>query len=101
MGNVTCFICGHRTLDKRCDWDICPVCFWEDDVFVTNGEDIASVANHGMMVSQAQANFIMFGASSKDAIPHVRPPKYDEEYDSSWTPLKAALQLVERTKNDG
>jgi len=27
----SCPSCGYPTLDERCTWDICSICFWEDD----------------------------------------------------------------------
>ena len=27
----TCPSCGYLTLSERCSWQICPICFWEDD----------------------------------------------------------------------
>lgn len=30
LGN-SCPSCGYPTLDERCSWDICSICFWEDD----------------------------------------------------------------------
>ena len=30
LGN-TCPSCGYPTLDERCVWAICSICFWEDD----------------------------------------------------------------------
>ena len=30
LGN-TCPSCGYPTLSERCAWDICVICFWEDD----------------------------------------------------------------------
>ncbi len=27
----TCPSCGYPTLTERCSWEICSVCFWEDD----------------------------------------------------------------------
>lgn len=27
----TCPCCGYFTLDARCSWEICIICFWEDD----------------------------------------------------------------------
>ncbi|WP_324692341.1 CPCC family cysteine-rich protein [Flavobacterium cheonhonense] len=27
----SCPACGYLTLDKRCSWEICLLCFWEDD----------------------------------------------------------------------
>jgi hypothetical protein len=37
MGNkvddslLSCPCCGYKTLDERGDFEICPVCWWEDD----------------------------------------------------------------------
>jgi Cysteine-rich CPCC len=92
----TCFICGYRTLDNRCDWDICPICFWEDDVWLEL-EDKESPAN-AMMVSEAQSNFIRFGAKSQTAVQHVRKPGPDDQKDPKWRPLPRTLELLELTK---
>ena len=27
----SCPACGYMTLDERCAWEICAICFWEDD----------------------------------------------------------------------
>jgi len=82
----TCFICGYKTLDSRCEWDICPVCFWEDDVLWNGSEDCVSSVN-GLSVSEAQANFIKFGAIEMRFVDNVRKPLPDETYDKNWSPL--------------
>lgn len=97
---VTCFICGYKTLDSRCDWDICPVCFWEDDVLIQGDDDPKSPAN-GLFVSEAQANFMRFGAVDKNAVDKVRKPLADEERDESWSPLKRALELGKERNGGG
>ena len=88
----TCFICGYRTLENRCDWDICPICFWEDDVFVSQ-HDESSPANK-MSVSVAQANFIRLGAISQEVLPHVRKPCLEDQRDLAWKPLQKTLELL-------
>lgn len=92
----TCFICGYRTLDARCDWDICPICFWEDDVWVEN-EDDSSPAN-GMTVSEAQARFIQIGAVSEDMVQHVRAPGPEDEKDPQWKLLPKTLELFAKQR---
>ena len=91
---VTCFVCGYMTLDERCDWDICPVCYWEDDVLVIDEQDTSSPANKGMMVSEAQANFALFGASTESRKDHCRTPKSDELLDPKWRLLVEAIQRI-------
>lgn len=99
MTNITCFVCGHITLGERCDWEICPVCFWEDDVLVSS-QDESSSANSGMKVSEAQANYILYRACDESSKEHVRPPKENEPLDPAWMPLKEALALVEQRKQE-
>lgn len=93
---VTCNVCGYKTLDARCDWDICPICGWEDDVLVTK-EDLKSPANRGTRVSQAQANFMMFGASLRSRTALVRSPDESDERDKKWMPMDEALQILKES----
>jgi hypothetical protein len=88
-----CPACGYCTLPDRYDWDICPVCFWEDDVLETNN-DPSSPANHGMLLSDAQANFLLYGAVTLDMKKHVRPPTPDEGRDPNWKPLPRAQRII-------
>lgn len=92
----TCFVCGYRTLDNRCDWDICPICFWEDDVFLEVDDDDESSPANKMMVSQAQANFIRYGAVSPDLVNKVRPPLENAEKDPDWKLLQKTLEILKK-----
>lgn len=56
---------------------ICPVCFWENDVFIS-GDDEESDENHGMTLNEARANYRKIGACSPDLLKHVRKPKPEE-----------------------
>jgi len=86
------------TLDSRAEFDICPVCFWEDDAYILikqekeisslyhQNEDIAeealldipSGANHGLTLRQGQENYKNFGACEKDMKKYVRKPRKEE-----------------------
>ncbi len=68
-----CPCCGCLTLPTRNDYEICPVCFWEDDGY--EGEEIG--ANY-VTLKQARANFIEFGAVEKRLVKHTRKPTADE-----------------------
>lgn len=63
-----CPCCGYRTLTERGEYEICPVCFWEDDG--TTETDRVSGPNH-MTLREAQLNFSSFGAVTKAARTHV------------------------------
>ncbi len=56
---------------------ICPVCFWENDVF-DPGEDDPSDENHGMTLRQGREHYRRWGAVQRDLVPHARPPRPEE-----------------------
>ena len=74
-----CECCGHRTLRDLCpgSYEICPVCFWEDDLIQTRDPDFSGGANRPSL-SEARRNYEMIGACEERALPHVRRPTDDE-----------------------
>jgi hypothetical protein len=72
---------------------------WEDDVLFSSG-DRKSPANADMMVSDAQANYIVFGACAKQHIASVRQPLPNEEKDPSWQPLPESLRKAEKLREE-
>lgn len=56
---------------------ICPVCFWENDVF-DPGEDAPSDENRGMTLRQGRENYRRWGAVRQDLVPFTRPPRPEE-----------------------
>ncbi len=66
MGDIepmeACPCCRYRTLSQRGAYEICPVCFWEDDG--SSLPEQFSGPNH-MTVMEGQLNFAHFGSCSK------------------------------------
>lgn len=60
--NVQCNCCDYFTLSERGGWEICPVCFWEDDGFGQKELDFPSGANHGLTLREGRINFNQLGA---------------------------------------
>lgn len=58
---LACPCCRHLTLDERGGYDICPVCFWEDDG--VDELDGYSGPNH-MTLAQGRKAFAELGAVS-------------------------------------
>jgi len=58
-------------------FDLCPVCFWEDDPIQFEDHDYAGGANI-ISLRHAQQNFREFGASERQFVDKVRPPRKDE-----------------------
>ena len=69
-GLIECNCCKYQTIQDRGNYEICPVCFWEDD----GSEDISrySPANR-MNLGEAILNFRKFGAISESAKEFVDP----------------------------
>lgn len=74
-----CPCCGYYTFLKRPNggYEICEVCFWEDDPVQLEDEHCEGGANN-ISLLQARKNFREFGACDKDVIDHVRKPREDE-----------------------
>ena len=69
-----CACCGFRTLKSGADYEVCPVCFWEDDGLGESEPDKPSGPNHELSLSQARANFKAVGACHSRFVSKVRAP---------------------------
>ena len=85
MGNFACPCCGYKTLSERPNgtYDICPVCFWEDDPIQLADPDYEGGANR-VSLRQGQLNFKEYCACEKEMIKNVRQPKKEEKRDDNW-----------------
>jgi hypothetical protein len=78
-GPFHCPCCGCKTLDQRGDFDICPVCFWEDDGQDDHDADVVRGGSNGSLsLTQARQNFIRIGACEESMLENVRPPRPHE-----------------------
>ncbi|WDZ84854.1 CPCC family cysteine-rich protein [Micromonospora cathayae] len=78
-GPYACPCCGYLTLGERGGYEICDVCFWEDDG--QDDHDAARVRggpNRNLSLLDARRNFARCGASDPKDLRHVRPPRPDE-----------------------
>ncbi len=82
-----CPCCGYKTLSEKGGYDICPICFWEDDNVQFEDPDYEGGANI-VSLRQAQKNFIEFGASEKRFTKNVRKPSQSDEKDPNWKHLE-------------
>lgn len=55
-----CPCCGYRVHESQGDFEVCPVCYWEDDG--TANDKRYSSANH-MTLEEARSNFERIGAA--------------------------------------
>jgi hypothetical protein len=74
-----CPCCGYRTLTERGGYDICRVCFWEDDGQDDHDDDlIRGGPNYGLSLTQARLNFSSIGACEERFPKNVRKPNESE-----------------------
>ena len=73
-----CPCCGYFTFEKKeRTYDICPVCFWEDDPEQFANPTLHSAANH-YSLAEAKVNFKHYASCDPELKKYVRGPKKDE-----------------------
>ncbi|GGK46377.1 membrane protein [Planomonospora parontospora subsp. parontospora] len=79
-GPYACPCCGYVTLDERGGFEICPVCFWEDDGQDDPDADVVLGGPNGRLsLTQARRNFLTSGACEEAMRDHVRPSLPEEQ----------------------
>jgi len=73
--NIVCQVCGNYTISEYGSFDICPVCYWEDDGFCEDPDEVRGGPNKDLSLAQARRNFKEFGAIDREALRHIREPK--------------------------
>jgi hypothetical protein len=74
-----CPCCGYYTLDYGPGhFDICPVCYWEDDNIQADDPTYWGGANV-ISLNEARENYKKFGASEECFLDSVRPPTEEEK----------------------
>ena len=66
-GQYQCPCCDYYTLSCRAGYEICRVCYWEDDGHDFNRLDQISGANH-ISLREARGNFTSMGAADQAAV---------------------------------
>lgn len=89
-----CPCCGRLVFPELPgSYEICPVCFWEDDVSQLRFPRMGG-ANHVSLI-EAQKNYKEFGACELRVKPHVRPPRANESIDNGWRPIDLKKDAIE------
>lgn len=74
-----CPCCRYYTFSHKPNgsYDICPVCYWEDDPVQLDDPTYEGGANH-VSLKQARLNYQKFGACEKKMLSYVRKPNLNE-----------------------
>ena len=74
-----CPCCKSKTLHGRGGFEICPVCYWEDDGQDEHDADTVRGGPNGLLsLRQAQLYYRRFGASEESFRDRVRAPTEGE-----------------------
>lgn len=91
----TCVCCGHKVFDHLFDFEICPVCGWEDDPTQIRFP-IEKGANKVCLI-EAQFNFAKTGLLYEGFLNFADGKKY--ETDPDWRPFDKKDKV--EAKQDG
>ena len=83
-----CLCCRYLTLPERDGYDVCPICFWEDDGQDDyDADEVRGGSNHNLSLTEARRlsltearrNFAEFGACERRHTVHIRAA-FDREH---------------------
>lgn len=78
MKKLACPCCGFLTLlTGPGNYDVCPVCFWEDDPIQRDEPDFRGGANR-VSLNEARENYQEYGACEEQFMDKVRTPFMEE-----------------------
>ncbi|MCR5300854.1 MAG: hydrolase [Lachnospiraceae bacterium] len=72
-----CPCCGYYTLQSPGAYEICPVCFWEDDPVQEDDPDLCGGANEPSL-NECRENYRKFNACEERFRDRVREPYLEE-----------------------
>jgi Cysteine-rich CPCC len=76
---IACPCCGYKTIGDRGGFEICPVCFWEDDgQDEADADEVRGGPNGVLSLTQARQNFRRYGAADEKNVGKVRRPNPEE-----------------------
>jgi hypothetical protein len=76
---LRCPCCGCKTLCERTAFEICEVCYWEDDgQDDSDADEYRGGPNGSLSLREARANYLRFGACEASMVENVRPPRPEE-----------------------
>ena len=90
--NVRCLCCGSRTLTTPGVFELCPVCWWQDDGQDDVDADVVRGGPNGTLsLTVARANFLACGASDPRFLTRVRGPLPSERAASQSPAFRPAV----------
>jgi hypothetical protein len=89
-----CPCCGYLVFDDPPgSYEICPICFWEDDVSQLKFPSTTG-ANHPTLI-EAQENYSREGVCEWRLHDYVRPSNDSDVRDPEWRPIDEGIDNIE------
>ena len=79
----TCQCCGYKSLSQQNNYEICKICFWEDDPSQSKFAKMSGGANNLSLID-AQQNYIKYKVSDSRYKDKVRSITNADEKDLNW-----------------
>ena len=95
----TCPCCGYKVFEESGNYEICPICFWEDDAVQAADPWFEGGANTPSLF-EAQKNFRKYGAMEKRFQSNVRKPIENDEKDQEWRQVNNSDQKFVTTPRE-
>jgi hypothetical protein len=77
---VQCDCCDYFTIPDGEDYEICSICFWQQDAFGISEPNEESGANHELTLVRGRKNFLTIGACCEEMLKNVIPVQERENY---------------------
>ena len=87
-GRYQCPCCDYYSLTARAGFEVCPICYWEDDGQDMDQLDVVSGPNH-ITLRQGRFNFERIGACDQTAVSLVADAS---EYPGLRREVRATVQ---------
>ena len=68
-------------------YDICEICFWEDDALQLEFATTLAGGANSMTLEDAQKAYAELGAKAASRTVHTRPPRSTDHRDPEWRPI--------------
>jgi hypothetical protein len=93
-----CPCCGFLVFDgpSGTTFDICPICFWQDDESSVRYATIADGPNKVSLID-GQRNFAAFGACESRLRKFVRAPTAADQRDPEWRPVDPKIDISDNS----
>ncbi len=94
-GRYPCPCCGYLVFDEDPgSYDICSICFWEDDLSQLRFAFMDGGANR-VSLGDGQRAYAILGACEGRFVMYVRQPTGEDRRDAGWRPLDPTRDNIE------